>query len=115
MILYDLLKPPRMQKKTDGGVKGEGKGAVKVESEGSAKGESKGKKGAIKSKGKTEKIEVKMEEGEDVAGVDGGGGGGSGVKKRKVAIKVSLPPTRKIDVRLPGKGNSNSHGERPVY
>jgi len=23
--------------------------------------------------------------------------------------------TRKEDVRLPGKGNSNSHGARPVY
>jgi len=23
--------------------------------------------------------------------------------------------TRKVDVRLPGKGNSNSHGARPVY
>jgi len=22
---------------------------------------------------------------------------------------------RKVDVRLPGKGNSNSHGARPVY
>jgi len=24
-------------------------------------------------------------------------------------------PTRKVDIRLPGKGNSNSHGARPVY
>jgi len=24
-------------------------------------------------------------------------------------------PTRKVDVRLPGKGNSNSHGARPVH
>ena len=23
--------------------------------------------------------------------------------------------TRKVDIRLPGKGNSNSHGARPVY
>ena len=23
--------------------------------------------------------------------------------------------TRKVDVRLPGKGNSNSHGTRPVH
>ena len=23
--------------------------------------------------------------------------------------------TRKVDVRLPGKGNSNSHGARPVH
>ena len=22
---------------------------------------------------------------------------------------------RKVDIRLPGKGNSNSHGARPVY
>ena len=26
-----------------------------------------------------------------------------------------LPLTRKIDIRLTGKGNSNSHGARPVY
>ena len=26
-----------------------------------------------------------------------------------------LTPARKIDVRLPGKGNSNSHGARPVH
>ena len=25
------------------------------------------------------------------------------------------PPTRKVDRRLPGKGNSSSHGARPVY
>ena len=25
------------------------------------------------------------------------------------------PPDRKVDVRLPGKGNSNSHGARPVH
>jgi len=24
-------------------------------------------------------------------------------------------PARKVDVRLPGKGNSNSHGARPVH
>ena len=24
-------------------------------------------------------------------------------------------PTRKVDIKLPGKGNSNSHGARPVY
>ena len=23
--------------------------------------------------------------------------------------------TRKVDIRLPGKGNSNSHGARPVH
>ena len=23
--------------------------------------------------------------------------------------------TRKVDIRLPGKGDSNSHGARPVY
>ena len=27
----------------------------------------------------------------------------------------SLPAQMKVDVRLPGKGNSNSHGARPVY
>ena len=26
-----------------------------------------------------------------------------------------LPPHRKVDVRLPGKGNSNSYGARPVH
>ena len=26
-----------------------------------------------------------------------------------------LPPPRKVDVRLPGKGNSNPHGARPVH
>ena len=25
------------------------------------------------------------------------------------------PAVRKVDIRLPGKGNSNSHGARPVY
>jgi hypothetical protein len=24
-------------------------------------------------------------------------------------------PARKVDIRLPGKGNSDSHGARPVY
>ena len=27
----------------------------------------------------------------------------------------SIPTTRKVDIRLPGKGNSNSRGARPVY
>ena len=27
----------------------------------------------------------------------------------------TLNPCRKVDVRLPGKGNSNSHGAGPVY
>ena len=26
-----------------------------------------------------------------------------------------LPKGRKVDIRLPGKGNSNSHGARPVH
>jgi len=26
-----------------------------------------------------------------------------------------VPSFRKVDVRLPGKGNSNSHGARPVH
>ena len=30
--------------------------------------------------------------------------------------RIRLPPgTRKVDVRLPGKGNSNSHGARPFH
>ena len=28
---------------------------------------------------------------------------------------ISLAAARKVDVRLPGKGNSNSHDARPVY
>ena len=31
------------------------------------------------------------------------------------AGKVHPSPARKVDVRLPGKGNSNSHGARPVH
>ena len=30
------------------------------------------------------------------------------------ALKVPSDP-RKVDTRLPGKGNSDSHGARPVY
>ena len=30
-------------------------------------------------------------------------------------LKVFPLRSRKIDVRLPGKGNSNSHGARPVH
>ena len=26
-----------------------------------------------------------------------------------------VPPARKVNVRLPGKGNSNCHGARPVH
>jgi len=39
-------------------------------------------------------------------------------KKKAVCYKLTLQiPTRprKVDIRLPGKGNSNSHGARPVY
>ena len=32
----------------------------------------------------------------------------------EIGDKVSEGP-RKVDVRLPGKGNSNSHGARPVH
>jgi len=32
----------------------------------------------------------------------------------KFNAKVTTSP-RKVDVRLPGKGNPNSHGARPVY
>ena len=28
---------------------------------------------------------------------------------------VQVSSTRKVDIRLPGKGNSNSHGARPVF
>jgi hypothetical protein len=28
---------------------------------------------------------------------------------------IGPTPARKVDVRLPGKGNSTSHGARPVY
>jgi len=28
---------------------------------------------------------------------------------------LGLPAARKVGVRLPGKGNSNSHGARPVH
>ena len=28
---------------------------------------------------------------------------------------VLYPPSRKVDIRLPGKDNSNSDGTRPVY
>ena len=30
-------------------------------------------------------------------------------------LREGLGVTRKVDVRLPGKGNSNSHGARPVH
>ena len=30
-------------------------------------------------------------------------------------MRSASPPDRKVDVRLPGKGNSNSHGARPVH
>jgi hypothetical protein len=32
-----------------------------------------------------------------------------------VATKASLSPPRKVDTRLSGKRNSDSHGARPVY
>ena len=44
-----------------------------------------------------------------------------GVKKaiwsymRSRAFSVFADLFRKVDVRLPGKGNSNSHGARPVH
>jgi len=34
--------------------------------------------------------------------------------REHIIAQVRTPP-RKVDVRLPGKGNSNSHGARPVY
>ena len=30
-------------------------------------------------------------------------------------VWYSLPPTGRVDIRLPGKGNSNSHGARSVH
>ena len=36
-------------------------------------------------------------------------------KEVLVQSQVCQIPTRKVDVRLPGKGNSNSHGARPVH
>jgi len=30
-------------------------------------------------------------------------------------LEGSYQFTREVDIRLPGKGNSNSHGARPVY
>jgi len=30
-------------------------------------------------------------------------------------LDQSVGTTRKVDTRLPGKGNSNSHGARPVH
>jgi len=37
---------------------------------------------------------------------------GSGFRAQEGMCKVDV---RKVDVRLPGKGNSNSHGARPVH
>ena len=34
---------------------------------------------------------------------------------RKVILISVMTGTRKVDVRLPGKGSSNSHGARPVH
>jgi len=48
-----------------------------------------------------------------------GGGGRFKVDLRGQRRAAPRPrvaaPTRKVDVRLPGKGNSNSHGARPVH
>ena len=33
----------------------------------------------------------------------------------KVDMGLRLRVSRKVDIRLPGKGNSNSHGARPVH
>jgi len=62
----------------------------------------------------------------ETAHVTEGGGGGSGPKDLTSAWgeRVEFSRTsgrgasktiRNVDVRLPGKGNSNSHGERPVH
>ena len=34
---------------------------------------------------------------------------------RNVNIGLSISGFRKVDIRLPGKGNSNAHGARPVH
>ena len=39
---------------------------------------------------------------------------GSGPRGGPVQRRIS-PGPRKVDIRLPGKGNSNSHGARPVH
>ena len=36
------------------------------------------------------------------------------VEKESKRLKISLR-AKKVDIRLPGKGNSNSHGARPVH
>jgi len=47
---------------------------------------------------------------------DGAGGrGGSGREVGCGGKEGSKPLTRKVDIRLPGTGNSNSHGARPVH
>ena len=33
----------------------------------------------------------------------------------QVLCLIELPANRKVDARLPGKGNPNSHGARPVH
>ena len=40
---------------------------------------------------------------------------GLGFRGRSQGYRVSLPRARKVDIRLPGKGDSNSDGARPVY
>ena len=35
--------------------------------------------------------------------------------QRKVDVRLRCKAPRKVDVRLPGKGNANSHGARPVH
>ena len=34
---------------------------------------------------------------------------------KKVGVLKVRDLSKKLDVRLPGKGNSNTHGARPVY
>ena len=43
-----------------------------------------------------------------------GGAGWSGAR-RGVEGREGGGHPRKVDIRLPGKGNSNPHGARPVY
>ena len=46
--------------------------------------------------------------------------GGAPVRPGRDGLRMERPrgvspSSRKVDIRLPGKGNSNSHGARPVY
>ena len=48
---------------------------------------------------------------EEMDGFEGGDARVAGPRE----VHVLDPLSRKVDIRLPGKGNSNSHGARPVH